>query len=76
MTMPGLASTALLLIIFSWNEAFWSINLSNATAQPSTVAIIAVSIPIPTIVVIAMVPVRVAVIGAATDADPDISSSR
>jgi len=44
--------------------------------MPSPVAIIAVSIPIPTIVVIAMVPVWVAVIGAATDVDPDISSSR
>ena len=35
--MPGLASTALLVIIFSWNEAFWSINLSNANAQPLNV---------------------------------------
>jgi len=32
----GLASTALVLIIFSWNVAFWSINLSNANARPLT----------------------------------------
>jgi hypothetical protein len=44
--------------------------------MPSPVAIIAVSIPVPTIVVITMVPVWVAVIRAATDVDPDISSSR
>jgi sorbitol/mannitol transport system permease protein len=34
-----LASTALLLLIFSWNEAFWSINLSNANAQLLTMFI-------------------------------------
>jgi sorbitol/mannitol transport system permease protein len=45
MTMPGLASTALLLIIFSWNEAFWSINLSNANAQPLTTFIASYSSP-------------------------------
>jgi sorbitol/mannitol transport system permease protein len=45
MTMPGLASTALLLIIFSWNEAFWSINLSNANAQPLTMFIASYSSP-------------------------------
>src|ERR1700740_1646083 len=36
MTMPGLSSTALLLIILAWNEAFWSINLSSAKAAPLT----------------------------------------
>ena len=45
MTMPGLASTALFLIIFSWNEAFWSINLSNANAQPLTMFIASYSSP-------------------------------
>jgi sorbitol/mannitol transport system permease protein len=45
MTMPGLASTALLLIIFSWNEAFRSINLSNANAQPLTMFIASYSSP-------------------------------
>ena len=30
MTLPGLSSTALILIIFAWNEAFWSINLTGS----------------------------------------------
>ncbi len=30
--IPGLASTCLLAIILAWNEAFWSINLTNTTA--------------------------------------------
>jgi sorbitol/mannitol transport system permease protein len=29
---PGLASAALLAIIFSWNESFWSLNLTSAKA--------------------------------------------
>ena len=29
---PGIASTALLAVIFSWNEAFWSINLTSSHA--------------------------------------------
>ena len=29
---PGIASTALLAIIFSWNESFWSLNLTSAKA--------------------------------------------
>jgi sorbitol/mannitol transport system permease protein len=29
---PGLASAALLAIIFSWNESFWSLNLTSANA--------------------------------------------
>ena len=29
---PGLASAALLAIIFSWNESFWSLNLTSARA--------------------------------------------
>jgi len=37
MAVPGLASTALLLVILSWNEAFWSINLSSSHAAPLTV---------------------------------------
>jgi sorbitol/mannitol transport system permease protein len=45
MTMPGLASTALLLIILSWNEAFWSINLSSAKAAPLTAFIASYSSP-------------------------------
>lgn len=36
MALPGISSTALLLIILSWNEAFWSINLTSANAAPLT----------------------------------------
>jgi polyol transport system permease protein len=45
MTMPGLSSTALLLIILAWNEAFWSINLSSSKAAPLTVFIASYSSP-------------------------------
>jgi len=45
MAVPGLVSTALLLIILSWNEAFWSINLSSSTAAPLTVFIASYSSP-------------------------------
>ncbi|HEY9103545.1 carbohydrate ABC transporter permease [Chitinimonas sp.] len=44
-TLPGLASTALLLVIFSWNEAFWSLNLSSSNAAPLTVFIASYSNP-------------------------------
>jgi sorbitol/mannitol transport system permease protein len=45
MTMPGLASTALILIIFAWNEAFWSINLSGGNSAPLTAFIASFSSP-------------------------------
>jgi sorbitol/mannitol transport system permease protein len=45
MSLPGLASTSLLLLILSWNEAFWSINLSSANAAPLTVFIASYSSP-------------------------------
>jgi sorbitol/mannitol transport system permease protein len=45
MSLPGLASTALLLVILSWNEAFWSINLSSSNAAPLTVFIASYSSP-------------------------------
>ncbi|WP_227104113.1 carbohydrate ABC transporter permease [Chromobacterium rhizoryzae] len=45
MALPGLASTSLLLLILSWNEAFWSINLSSAHAAPLTVFIASYSSP-------------------------------
>lgn len=45
MALPGLASTALLLVILSWNEAFWSINLSSSSAAPLTVFIASYSSP-------------------------------
>ncbi|WP_089340637.1 carbohydrate ABC transporter permease [Burkholderia singularis] len=45
MALPGLASSALLLVILSWNEAFWSINLSSSNAAPLTVFIASYSSP-------------------------------
>ena len=45
MALPGLASTALLLVILSWNDAFWSINLSSSHAAPLTVFIASYSSP-------------------------------
>ncbi|MDR5751511.1 MULTISPECIES: carbohydrate ABC transporter permease [unclassified Caballeronia] len=45
MSLPGLASTGLLLVILSWNEAFWSINLSSSNAAPLTVFIASYSSP-------------------------------
>jgi len=45
MALPGLSSTALLLIILSWNEAFWSLNLTSAHAAPLTVFIASYSSP-------------------------------
>ncbi len=34
MALPGIASTCLLNIILTWNEAFWSLNLTNKAAAP------------------------------------------
>jgi sorbitol/mannitol transport system permease protein len=45
LAVPGLASTALLRVIMSWNEAFWSINLSSSNAAPLTVFIASYSSP-------------------------------
>ena len=45
MTLPGISSTGLILIIFAWNEAFWSINLTSAHAAPLTVFIASYSSP-------------------------------
>jgi sorbitol/mannitol transport system permease protein len=45
MTLPGLSSTGLILIIFAWNEAFWSINLTGANAAPLTAFIASYSSP-------------------------------
>lgn len=42
---PGIASTALLSIILSWNEAFWSINLTATNAAPLTAFIATFSAP-------------------------------
>ncbi len=42
---PGIASTALLAIILSWNEAFWSLNLTAVNAAPLTAFIASFSSP-------------------------------
>lgn len=44
-TLPGIASTALLSIILCWNEAFWSLNLSASKAGPLTAFIASFSSP-------------------------------
>ena len=45
LSMPGLASTALLSIILSWNESFWSIILTTTDAAPLPVFIASFSSP-------------------------------
>lgn len=45
LTAPGLASTALLSIILSWNESFWSLNLTTTDAAPLPVFIASFSSP-------------------------------
>jgi sorbitol/mannitol transport system permease protein len=45
LTMPGIASTALLSIILAWNEAFWSLNLTTSNAAPLTAFIASFSAP-------------------------------
>jgi sorbitol/mannitol transport system permease protein len=45
LTLPGIASTALLSIILCWNEAFWSLNLSASRASPLTAFIASFSSP-------------------------------
>lgn len=44
-SMPAIASTALLSVIFCWNEAFWSLNLSTTHAAPLTAFIASYSAP-------------------------------
>ncbi|PMR75535.1 carbohydrate ABC transporter permease [Billgrantia endophytica] len=45
LTLPGIASTGLLSIILSWNEAFWSLNLTSSRAAPLTAYIASFSSP-------------------------------
>ena len=45
LALPGISSTALLLVILAWNESFWSINLTSAKAAPLTVFIASYSSP-------------------------------
>ena len=45
LSLPGIASTALLSIILCWNEAFWSLNLTSSKAAPLTTFIASFSAP-------------------------------
>jgi polyol transport system permease protein len=45
MAVPGIASTMLLAIILSWNEAFWTLNLTTTNAAPLTQFIASFSAP-------------------------------
>jgi sorbitol/mannitol transport system permease protein len=45
MSLPGLASSALLSLVLCWNEAFWSINLTSAKAGTLAVFIAGYSNP-------------------------------
>jgi sorbitol/mannitol transport system permease protein len=45
LALPGIASTALLAVILSWNEAFWSLNLTASQAAPLTYYIASFSSP-------------------------------
>jgi sorbitol/mannitol transport system permease protein len=45
MATPGIASTMLLAIILSWNEAFWTLNLTTHNAAPLTAFIASYSAP-------------------------------
>lgn len=45
LALPGIASTALLAVILSWNEAFWSLNLTASKAAPLTQYIASFSSP-------------------------------
>lgn len=45
MAVPGIASTILLNFILSWNEAFWTLNLTAAKAAPLSAFIASYSSP-------------------------------
>lgn len=45
MAVPGIASTLLLNIILAWNESFWTLNLTTASAGPLTTFIASYSSP-------------------------------
>jgi sorbitol/mannitol transport system permease protein len=45
LVLPGIASTGLLNVILSWNEAFWSLNLTAHNAAPLTAFIASFSAP-------------------------------
>ncbi len=45
LAVPGIASTGLLSVILSWNEAFWSLNLTSSQGAPLTAFIAGFSAP-------------------------------
>lgn len=45
MSKGGLAATVLLSLIFSWNEAFWSLNLTASSAAPLSALVASYSSP-------------------------------
>jgi len=45
LALPGIASTGLLAVILSWNEAFWSLNLTSSQGAPLTAFIASYSSP-------------------------------
>ena len=45
LAIPGIASTFLLNIILSWNEAFWTLNITTSKAAPLTAFISSYSSP-------------------------------
>jgi sorbitol/mannitol transport system permease protein len=45
MAVPGIASTMLLAVILSWNEAFWTLNLTTSNAAPLPAFIASFSAP-------------------------------
>ena len=45
MAIPGIASTLLLNIILTWNESFWTLNLTTSDAAPLTAFIASYSSP-------------------------------
>ena len=45
LAIPGIASTGLLSVILSWNEAFWSLNLTSSQGAPLTAFIASYSAP-------------------------------
>ena len=45
LAVPGIASTGLLSVILSWNEAFWSLNLTSSHGAPLTAFIASFSSP-------------------------------
>ena len=45
LSAPGIAATGLLSVILSWNETFWSINLTSSAAAPLTAFIASFSSP-------------------------------